>query len=191
MMSRLFPVILILCAVGLFLGYVNPTYTGPISALSKEIHDYDRALVSAKQFKEKEVQLTTERNAISPEALTRLQAYLPDSVDNVQLILDLNSLAARSGVSLSNFEIEDSRPVSAGASGGAIAESGALPLEQSGPTDSLRLSVTARGTYNAFRTFLGGVEGSLRPLDVVDLEVKDSTTGVYSYSVTFRLYWLR
>lgn len=190
-MSRLFPVLLILLAVGLFLGYVNPTYTGSITTLSREIHDYDRALASAKQFKEKEVQLTAERNAISPEALSRLQAYLPDSVDNVQLILDLNSLAARSGVSLSNFEIEDSRPVSADASGGAIAESGALPLEQLGPTDSLRLSVTARGTYDSFRTFLGAIEGSLRPLDVVDLEVKDSTTGVYSYSVTFRLYWLR
>jgi len=195
MISRLIPIIMVLGALGLFFGYVQPTYQGSIAALRAETKDLDTALLAAREFKEKEVQLTQERTKIPAEQLTRLQSALPDSVDNVQLIVDLNSLAARSGVQLSEFDIVGGAGSTASTAGTAPApgdaSTGALALAQDESMESLELSVAATGSYAAFRTFLYGVESSLRPLDVVELSVRDSATGVYTYNVTFRLYWLR
>ncbi len=208
--SRIIPILLVICAIGLFVGYTQATYSGSIAALKDEITGLDSALNAAEQFKLKEAQLTQQRNEMAGEQLERLEAFLPDSVDNVQLIVDLNSLAARSGVQLSEFNIasgdsgSDTTSSSAmtsaaplGAAGvasgpGAMTpQSNTLALQTSEPTESLELSVSATGSYAAFRTFLAGVEQSLRPLDVVELSVQDSDTGVYTYDITFRLYWLR
>lgn len=189
--SRIVPLLMIIGAAGLFIGYTQPTYSRSIADLSIEIRDLNTALSAARAFKEKEIQLTGERNALSEEQLMRLESFLPDSVDNVQLIVDLNSLAARSGVRLSEFDIASSEQ---GGAAGAIPldqGTGALALGASEPTDSLDLSVAATGSYVAFQTFLTGVEKSLRPLDVVELSVEDSNTGVYTYDITFRLYWLK
>lgn len=200
--NRIIPLLLVIGAVGLFMGYTQPTYGGSVAALKEEIQSFDTALSAAEQFKQKEVQLTQQRAAISQEQLDRLEAFLPDSVDNVQLIVDLNSLAARSGVQLSQFDIaeggsnaaaETAAPTAGTPMGAApLAPTNApLALQSSEPTDSLELSVSATGSYAAFRTFLTGVEQSLRPLDVIELSVQDSETGVYTYDITFRLYWLR
>lgn len=185
MIGRLLPVFLILIAIGIFAGYINPTYTGTILPLEAEIAQYNSTLSAAADFNKKEAQLAADRAAIPADSITRLEAFLPDGVDNVQLILDLNALAARSGVQLSNFSIKDS------AASNGITSGGNLPLESGAKaTDSLDLSVTAVGTYSAFRTFLAGAELSLRPLDVVQLTVTPSATGVYTYNMTFRIYWL-
>lgn len=184
MITRIFPIILFLASIGLFFGYIHPTYTGDITALSADIDNYNAALASAKRFKEKEAQLAGSKNAFSAEQISRLESFLPDSVDNVQLILDLNSLASRSGVQLSDFDIAESE-------NSESLQSGVPALAAQAAYDSLDLSVSAVGSYASLRTFLAGVEGSLRPLDVIELSVKDSSTGVYTYEITFRLYWLR
>lgn len=200
--SRLFPVIFIVATLGLFFGYIQPTLNGSVAELNAEIQDLDTALLAAKQFKQKEVELTRARSQIAPEQLARLESFLPDSVDNVQLIVDLNSLAARSGVSLSDFDIQGgtsdtsstqaagAAPVDPAATAAASASS-VLGANLAEPVDTLELSVAATGSYAAFRTFLAGVEQSLRPLDIMELSVEDSATGVYTYDMTFRLYWLR
>jgi len=188
MMSRILPIFAVLIAFGLFFGYINPTYSGEIAKISAQIREYDSALAAADQFAAKENELSQQQASINQDGLKRLETFLPDGVDNVQLILDLDALAARSGVQLSNFDIEQSAST---ASAPAMTEPGTLSLETSNPTESLRLSVSATGTYQSFRTFLSAVEQSLRILDVDEITVTDSTTGVYTYTATFRIYWLR
>jgi Tfp pilus assembly protein PilO len=184
MIGRILPIILILIAIGLFAGYINPVYSTKITPLKAEIHQYDSTLAAANDFNRKEAELARERNSIPNESIQRLETYLPDGVDNVQLILDLNALAAKSGMQLSNFDIKSS--VSA-----PNASGGALPLQSGGKAmDSLDLTVKATGSYGAFRTFLAGLEQSLRPMDIVQMSLADSQTGVYTYNITFRIYWL-
>ena len=167
----------------MFFAYTNPTYTGPVASLRGEIHSYDNALVAARAYREKEEALISERNAISAEGLARIEAFLPDGVDNVQLILDLNALAGRTGLTLSDFDIVETAQSQA-------QDPQRLSIESAGLTDSVELTVTAVGTYDAFKRFLDGVEWSLRPLDLVELSITDSQTGVYSYNMKFRIYWL-
>ncbi|HEX5774948.1 MAG TPA: hypothetical protein VFY28_03255 [Candidatus Paceibacterota bacterium] len=186
-MSRLFPILALLVAIGLFFGYISPTYEGPVTTLKNEIRDFNNALAAAARFKQKEAQLAAARAELPAEKVERLEALLPDGVDNVQLILDLNALAARSGMRLGDFETS---LTSADGTDGAQANGGVL-LETEGPVDSLDLTMTGTGTYAAFRAFLSGLESSLRPLDIVGLQVTPTETGVYTYDITTRIYWLR
>jgi hypothetical protein len=183
-LSRLIPLFFLLAAAGLFFGYTQPTRSGSVAEHEYELSQLTVALDAARQFADKEEVLTRERAAIAPEQIARLEAFLPDAVDNVQLIVDLNALAARSGITLSGFDI-------LGSPASQEAPDETLALEGAEPTDSIDLSVAAEGTYASFRTFLAGVEQSLRPLDIVELSVEDSDTGVYSYDITFRIYWLK
>ncbi|HEX2792472.1 MAG TPA: hypothetical protein VHO23_02035 [Candidatus Paceibacterota bacterium] len=183
-MSRLLPFLALLVALGLFFGYIDPTYKGSIETLRTEIRSYDDALDAADRFKEKEAQLTIARNAIPPESLARLEAFLPNGVDNVQLILDLDALAARTGMQLSDFD-------TAAVEDGSSPADGSIILAEEEPIDSVELTMKGVGTYAAMRAFLTATEESLRPLDLMELSVTGSDTGVYSYDMKFRLYWLR
>ncbi len=180
MTNRILPIVIALAAIGIFFGYINPTYTTEIATLRAEIRGYDGALEAAEAFKRKEEEIKTAQDEVPLDAQQRIEAFLPDGVDNVQLILDLNALADRSGMRLADFDINEAR-----------AEEGDLAAEAEGGLDSLDIAVTGVGSYAAFRTFLEGVELSLRPMDLIDLSIEDSTTGVYSYSMIFRIYWLR
>lgn len=187
MNSRVLPILALAIAIGIFFAYVNPVWTGPIRETKAAIEENKKTLNAAKEYNEKQNQLASARNAIDPANLERLEIFLPDSVDNVGLILDLNALAARSGLSLSNVDITGD----ANTSGRAASTAGASQIARSSPVGSVDLSLTAIGTYSALQAFLSGVEKSARLLDVQGITVKGSDTGVYTYQMVMRLYWLR
>jgi Tfp pilus assembly protein PilO len=183
MNSRVLPLLAILIAGGIFFAYINPAWTGSIAETKAAIASDNQALQAASQYAAQQNQLAAARDAVDPSDLARLNALLPSSVDNVGLILDLNALAARSGLALSNIDVVMSSP--------DTGVGGALPASGASPTGSVDLSLSAVGTYPALQAFLAGVERSQRLLDVRDLMVKGSDTGVYSYKMSLRFYWLR
>lgn len=187
MTSRIVPLFALLIAAGAFFAYVEPAWSGSIAATKAAIASDDQALAAASQYAAEQNQLAAARNAIDPASLARLSILLPDSVDNVRIILDLNTLAKQSGLSLSNIDVT-SNVVASTQNKGAP---GALPASGTSPMGSIDLSLSATGTYAALQNFLAGVEKSERLLDVRDLVAKGSDTGVYRYQMTLRLYWLR
>jgi Tfp pilus assembly protein PilO len=187
MIDKLLPIALIVAAVGIFFGYTNKEVNGPIKEMQEKVASYDKALLASEAFAKKEADLISQRDAIPVESLDRFKVFLPDSVNNVKLILDLNELAKSSGVTITNFVVKDAAISSTPQNN----SQSSLSLESTEPIDSLDISIAATGTYDSFRVFLGAAEKSLRLLDVVDIGVRNSTTGVYTYEITFRLYWLR
>lgn len=185
MISRILPILSFILAIVIFFGYVSPTWSGTIAETRAAIAHNERALAAASQYSEQQNQLASARDAIDPTGLMRLMTFLPDSVDNVGLILDLNALAARSGLQLSKIDVA---PTSAPATTSTGAQQGAAPK---GPMSSVDLTLSAVGSYSALQKFLQGVERSARLLDVRELNVKGSETGVYTYQMKLRLYWLR
>jgi len=186
MNDRILPFVALLLSVGIFFGYVNPTWRGSIAATKQTIALDDQALEAARQYAAQEDALAAARDAIDPADLARLTTFLPDSVDNVGLILDLNALAARSGLPLSSINVNSSVASDANAS----AQQG-LPAAGANPTGSVDLSLSTLGSYTALQSFLVGIERSARLLDVRDIVVRGSDTGVYNYQMMLRLYWLR
>lgn len=182
MNSRVLPILALLIAVGVFFTYVSPTWTGTIANTKAAISSDDQALSAAAEYTKRENELAAQRNAIAADDLTRLQNFLPDSVDNVGLILDLDALAARSGLTLSSIDVSQATQADTGDGSGAATQS---------PVGQVDLTLSAVGTYSALKAFLAGVESSERILDVRQLNVKGSNTGVYTYDMLIRLYWLR
>lgn len=183
MNSHLIPSLAFIIAIGMFFGYIAPAWSGSISTARVAIASDDKALSAATTYATQQNELAAARNAINPSDISRLTALLPDSVDNVGLILNLNALAARSGITLSNVDVLTNAA--------ANATNGTTVVATMNPVGSVDLSLSAVGTYTALQAFLTGVERSQRLLDVHDIVVKGSDTGVYTYQMKITLYWLR
>lgn len=182
MNNRILALFALIISASIFFAYVDPAWHGSIAETKAKITIDDKILATAAAYHNQQQALASARNAISQENLSQLETLLPDSVNNVGLILDLNALAARSGLSLSNLDV-------AAVNANTTAR-GALPAALS-PMGSINLSLSATGSYTAFQSFLQGVEKSARILDIQDIAIKGSDTGVYVYQVKMRLYWLR
>ena len=180
MNSRVLPALSLILSIGIFFGYAKPTWSGPIQETKSAIADIEQALTAAEDYKKRQNALASERNAIDQESLNRLSVFLPDSVDNVGLILDINALAARSGLALANVDVMKNDSTT-----------GNTGIVKANPVGSVDISLSAIGTYSALQVFLSGIEKSARILDIRDITVKGSNTGVYNYQMTVRLYWLR
>ncbi|HCR52644.1 TPA: hypothetical protein DIV48_03325 [Candidatus Kaiserbacteria bacterium] len=187
MNSHLLPILALMIAVGIFFVYVHPTWSGSIALTKQAIATDVQALAAADEYKANQNALAAARDAIDPANLERLKIFLPDSVDNVGLILNINALAARSGLSLSNIDVAKGSSMGNSETSGAAA----LPTDEANPVGSIDLSLSAVGSYAALQAFLAGLEKSARLLDIRDITVKGSDTGVYNYQMTVRLYWLR
>lgn len=186
MSTRILPSLALVLTAVIFFAYVNPTWTGSIAATRAAIAADDQSLAAAAQYSAQQNQLAEARNAINPTYLDALATFLPDSVSNVGLILDLNALAARTGLSISSIDVITSKAPSA-------SNDGALPTSSpdADPVGSVDLSLSAVGTFSALNSFLSGIERSARLLDVQDIVVQGSDTGVYHYQMRIRFYWLR
>src|SRR5512146_3193472 len=114
-MIRLFTAALLLLVAGTaFFGYTQPTYS-KIQELKQEVAQLDGLLAEASEFQKLKSQLMDRYNALPSDTLARLNKLLPDHVDNVRLILDVDSLAAQDNLTLDNVII--STPDSSGSSG--------------------------------------------------------------------------
>ena len=76
-------------AGGIFFLYTQPAYDN-VQVLKGRIAQYDQALDKAAELQQLKQSLLSRFNAFRPEDLDRLQKLLPDHVDNVRLILDLD-----------------------------------------------------------------------------------------------------
>lgn len=183
-MRFLLPLILAVVAVTLFVVYTNPTYQG-LKGTQLQVAAYDDALNKSQELKGLRDKLVSARNAFKPEDEQKLKWLLPDNVDNIRLIIDINNIAARRGLSLQNVALGEVSQSSTQASKFAVGPSG-----DSVGSVSLGFSVTA--SYEDFLAFLQDLEHSLRILDVQKLSFTAATAQAnkYAFSFTIRTYWL-
>ncbi len=175
-------------AIALFLLYTKPAYDG-VEALQAENESYDLALEKAAELQRLKQSLLSRYNAFNPTDIERLHKLLPDHVDNVRLILDLDNLASKHGLALQNVVV--ARP--------SGTESDARVI---GPSrnqyDSVTLSFSTATSYEGFLTFLTDLEDSLRVVDLVELSIDGGVAApsgsgdpVYAFNITLRTYWLK
>lgn len=191
MNNRLLPILVLILALGVFAGYVNPTWTGEVAEIKDAIAANDDAIAAARSYLTREEELLKKRDAMDQNDLAKLSAMLPDGVDNVGLILALNALAARSGLALSNIDVSQPAAADTANASQGFSASGGSGFGGITHTGSVDLSLTATGSYEAFQRFLTGVERSERLLDVRSISVQGTNTGLYTYQMTIRFYWLR
>jgi Tfp pilus assembly protein PilO len=178
----LLPIILLGAGAGLFVLYTDPSYQAT-KALAMEAASYEQALNTSQELRKIRDQLIARRNTLPEAELKKLERMLPDNVDNIRLIIDVNGIATRHGLSLKDVNLGDisdsvdaADPRAAGSSGDKVG--------------SVTLDFTVSATYDQFLAFLQDIEHSLRLLDIEHLEFAVADTGKDSYSFTVRTYWL-
>ncbi len=177
------PIILLVAAIGLFAGYTNPTYQDT-KDISAQTAAYDQALTTANQLKSQRDQLLAKRDTFSSDDVQKLQEMLPDNVDNIRLIIDINNIAARHDLTLKNVSLGTVSSASSARSTSAVGASG-------DPVGSVELGFTVTTSYNTFLAFLSDLEHSLRLIDVEKIDFKNTgTTDSADYTLTIRTYWL-
>ncbi|MBV9159048.1 MAG: type 4a pilus biogenesis protein PilO [Candidatus Kaiserbacteria bacterium] len=192
MFKTIISLIGLVAAVGIFFGYTQPTYDKSGDAKA-QIAQYDAALTKATELQQLKQTLLARYNTFDPNALDRLQKLLPDHVDNVRLILDLDNLAGRHGMALQNVVI--SAPQTDDASQTAVGNISSAKQKY----DSLTLKFTTAGSYDTFISFMTDLEQSLRVVDLVSLKLaaadgdskNPSAAPNYTYDLTIRTYWLK
>ncbi len=192
-MTNLTAIILILASLGLFIFYVNPTYreeTGAsvpaeksIKELQNDRSEYEEALEKSREIEIARTGLIAQFNSISEENKERLLKLLPDHIDSVRLIIDINTIAAQYEMTLKNIDIVE------GSETGSSAEGTIGPSEELYGKVSFAFSLS--GPYEKFRSFLRDLEQSLRLIDVTSVAFGTGKEGVYDYQMTIHTYRLK
>ncbi len=182
MMKTLTPIILVLASIGLFFLVIDPQYN-KINEKRTELAQYTEALGKSKRLRDIRDALDTKYKSISDNDLTRISKALPDSVDNVRLILDIDSIANRHGMKIQNIKLNDTSAPTTSQTPSLVGD------ERKYGTINLGFSVSS--SYDNFVNFLNDLEHSLRIVDVTDLAIKPTKTGFYTFDVGLNTYWLK
>ncbi len=178
-MSNIISIILVLASFGLFFGYIDPTYTA-IQSSRTDKATYDTALANSKVLESERDALLQKFNAMDSTDLAKLTKLLPDNIDNIRLIIDIDNMAKTYGMRIRNFKTNTNQ-----ASTDTIGAN-------TTPYGTLTLTFTTTASYNTFLAFLHDLERSLRVLDVTAVQFSSSdVSAVNDYNVTVNTYWLK
>jgi Tfp pilus assembly protein PilO len=181
-MRNFIPIALIIAAIGLFAAYTNPAFQ-ETKAIAAEKSSYDSALTTSKQLRSQRDELLAKRNTFSADDVQKLARMLPDNVDNIRLIIDINNIAARHGLSLKDVQLGS-------VSSGASSQSAAAVGTSNDPVGSVELGFTVSANYDSYQAFLQDLEHSLRIIDIEKINFKDAAATSTDYNMTIRTYWL-
>lgn len=186
MNSRVAQALIALLAVGIFAMVTLPGYR-KVEELRRKHADNEQTLKLSAELERNSQSLEDRYNRITDDERARLQKLLPDTLDNVRLVNDMNAIAAQQGLAIRNITVGgEGTP---GTTNTKNAAADAASRKRRYGTLSLAFSVTA--TYDEFDSFLRELERSLRLVDVRSVSVKSSPNRRYDFAVVLETYWLR
>jgi Tfp pilus assembly protein PilO len=187
-MNLITPLILIIISIGTFFVYTDRNYRGndlsngerSIKSLQVEQAEYQKALNNTNEIRKKRESLVATRGEIDPINLEKLEKLLPDNIDNIKLVIDMNRIAQNHGLMLKNIKLD------------TATKSDSTKLGQdNNKYGTVGLSFSITSSYDNFQNFLTDLEKSLRLVEIVDLSVTGNDTGIYEFSVGLKTYWLK
>jgi Tfp pilus assembly protein PilO len=177
-MKKYTPLILIILSIIIFFVFIDPQYE-EIQVLNKQKRDNDNMLGLSRELQRKRDQLQSDYNSISLEERRQLERLLPDTVDNVRLVLDINNIAESRGINIQNIDItrDTGAQTQQGQQRNTAMVAGAV--DRVSDIGTIRLGFTVTASYDVFKSFLRDLEETLRVVDVRSLNIRTSQTGFF------------
>jgi Tfp pilus assembly protein PilO len=129
--------------------------------------------------------------SIDPAQVERLKKMVPDTVDNIRFINDVNGIAKKTGMKLKkvDYNAQDLK-------GTKIKSSEKITPSSNSLYGSYTVNFSVSGSYKQFVEFLSSLENSLRLVDVTDVTFTSTSQvegkpEVYDFSVKAQSYWLK
>jgi Tfp pilus assembly protein PilO len=191
MRKLLYPILFLILAGFGFFWYLQPTYAD-IQELQGRIGDYDETLSQVDQLQTELNEELEKRDGITNDQIDRLDQILPETVDTVRFLIELDQIAAQHGMSVDEVSFSGA-PSRFGGSGGN--EGGSAGY------NSLEASFSVSGSYADVQNFMRDIERSSRLLDITNFSLAATTNdtnngqevslsvGDNEYTFTLRTYW--
>lgn len=196
MMKFIMPMILIGIGVTTFFVFTDPLYNDVLQLRVKS-SSYNEALSNSKALENERDKLTAKYNSINTDNLTKLQKLLPENIDNIRLILEIEQIASPYGMTLKDVKYNITNGNTQTSAVVGISQLGAL-AQQAVPKDYgiWNLEFSTSGTYNNFINFTKDLESNLRIVDIASIEFSSlnpalNVTDVYKYNFKIKTYWLK
>lgn len=176
--------------------------TGGIKALRAEKANLNQAIEDIQTLSGRAQQLEATYRTIDENQIERLDVFLPDSVDDLQLVVDVDTIAQKSGMQIKDVKIntDPDRTTRTAVRSTQAAAATSTTVEKP-KVAKVGLAFTTVGTYSQLRSFLNDLSRSLRVLDVTKLSIVTpasataSTTALgasqLQYQVELVTYWLK
>jgi len=173
------PIILIIVSIAVFLTYTDPAYN-KIKTAEKDEVQYDEALNKSRELQTIRDSLLSKYNTFSPADIEKLEKLLPDNVDNVRLILEIDNTASKYGMNLRDVSVSGGTETT----GKNIVEATAKDFY------TITLSFSVSSSYANFVKFIEDLERKLRIVDVSRIVFKASDSDFNEYRVSIETYWV-
>jgi len=183
-MKNITAILLIILSALIFYMFVGPTYSSIQSRLADKAQ-YDEALNNSKKILDLRDQLLNKYNGFLPSDRARLEKFLPDQVNNIRLLIEVDSRARQYGLPLKNVNLSS---VKSAVSSSPDTQN--IDLTAS-PFNTVTLGFTVTGNYDSFLSFVKDLEKSLRVLDVTSIEFTPPAgkpTDPYDFAVSLNTY---
>lgn len=188
--------ILIVLAVGIYLT-VTQDILDSAKIIKVKNDEYSSAIDKADQLIRIRDKVLKEFNDISEVDRQRIDKILPTSVDNIRLIIDLNSLALNDGIQLSGLKAtaKEAPATNPGDPQLMAPTNGNMPGSAitiaTASLDTVEVTFGTTATFSQFLKFMKDLESNLRLMDITSLNVTGAEGGMYNFGVKLKTYWLR
>jgi hypothetical protein len=202
-MRLFFPLAFIVLSIVLFLLVVNPLY-GEMQALQNDVATYNLALNNSKDLQERRDTLLRTYRDISQEDKDRLDHFLPNTVNNIKFILEVEQVANLHNMPIKNIKFDPQKTEASAqgtATGPAAGTAIASGVSESRPYGVFPIEFVTEGNYGTFVDFLKDLEHNLRLVDVKSIgftvppPLLKAGTGpdpsVFTYTLKVDTYWLK
>lgn len=199
------PIILIGISFTGFFLFTSPLYK-EVSSLRAESASFDEALDNSKALEAERDKLTQKYNSIDPENLSKLEKLLPDNVDNIRLILEIERIASPYGMSLKEVKYDNlnkDKITQADQNGNSQTAQKNESKDVNKDYGIWTLEFSTQGTYEKFINFIKDLESNLRIVDIGSIQFSSTEVGTapqgmnpranegYKYSFKIKTYWLK
>lgn len=195
MFRNIIPIILIGVVITGFFMFVNPMYK-EIVDIKSQVASYNEALNNSKSLENERDKLTKKYNSIDPANLEKLTKFLPDGVDNIRLVLEIEKLALPYGMALKDVKYATT---AADTKTSVVAGGTSKIANEQKNYGTWDLEFSTQGTYFNFVNLIKDLENNLRIVDVASVDFSsDTAPGInpalsesYKYNIKIKTYWLK
>lgn len=161
------------------------TWTQPIldsiRGLSEQKGILNEKLSSLKEIEKERENILVSYNSVGDVNREKVNKILPSQMEEMDLIVEMESMAVKSGAILKDVNISDAMQEKESA-GVAKSKENFYPNE-------IGLTIKASGSYQSFKEFLKSIEKNLRVIDIESLDFISGDIDSYEYNMKIKSYW--
>ncbi len=183
MSPKLLNLLLIVFSFTLYYLVISPLYSGigaiwqpekSIAALKTLNAQYDQTLSQAEGLLKQADQLRKEYNALDASSKEKMLRMVPESVDPIRLLSEVDRIAAESGIGLASVSYAD------------------IP-QATKFAGAYQLSMSVKTSYPKFKEFMRNYENSLRlfTLQSVNFSAPEKEGDLITFQVRLLTYYLK